>query len=779
MMKLNQLNSAILINADSTFRNIKPRASFIRGNSTEKKSLKETREETASIQETARLYSKIHSSTEQAHLSSPVFKIKSQSQHFQASPCMPEPSQASSPEPRVRLPLEPSVLETPLKTPLKTNLSSRNMLPGMTPARSIAFMSPGKPGQGGKSQSGGLHPLEAVEVLFASSHPRPRRKPGLLPGFCFQPRDKARHRWQVTQQFAEKVKREVGAARDIASIDLFRFKKSLVSLTSVKKKMLDIKIGLHYHDLPECSMYESRSDDDLKVKTEIDKDEEQSLKASEDADSVPDFKGFDYVMRHRPAPKHCQAIFADLEEGIIGAHYYLITKNTFKYYKELHQFFDKQTRLRILENLRKINTISSIVRVRLKESFDPFPIPWIEPNLLIRNSRMKKYQSMFIQENGRMMSDAIENVSLWDFQINKIFTKDIEIEGLDDFKKIPMELKVPSVRLLRIVFRQRTHDDEGVEEARDAYHRTPRRLTTRSRKKTLRPNVLLNSYSVPDKRKMILKMISFNETNNEFYGEDFKQAHEKILHTKFVRYVDFENGHPTRFIPSQLMSDIQPSPNPNLKSSRTSSQSQERCNQQFLRKSKPMIVLQKVEDLMSEKTPPDGSFFEVLTPKGLVHEFAPHSSGQYKMVSKAAMSTKMAEMAEIARTRNLSFEASSARAKKEMSYDEIKLNVVNKARPKLSVLQKRETAPINSTLNGDFSPRALSTKRQYLLPPDQDSGGGDSVSKDSSPLTRRALSRGDKKRGEESPQALSVSRYSLLGSKVPQESFDLFPRAVS
>lgn len=192
-----------------------------------------------------------------------------------------------------------------------------------------------------------------------------------------------------------------------------------------------------------------------------------------------------------------------------------------------------------------------------------------------------------------------------------------------------------------------------------------------------------------------------------------------------------------------------------------------------------MIVLQKVEDLMSEKTPPDGSFFEVLTPKGLVHEFVPHSSGQYKMVSKAAMSTKMAEMPEIARTRNLSFEASSARAKKEMSYDEIKLNVVNKARPKLSVLQKRETAPINSTLNGDFSPRALSTRRQYLLPPDQDSGGGDSVSKDSSPLARRALSRGDKKRGEESPQALSVSRYSLLGSKVPQESFDLFPRAVS
>ena len=74
--------------------------------------------------------------------------------------------------------------------------------------------------------------------------------------------------------------------------------------------------------------------------------------------------------------------------------------------------------------------------------------------MIIRNKKSKKYQATYVEENGKVSNDDSDAITLWGYQINKIFHKDYDKElGDIDAHLIPqVEVRRLNTRLIKQVF---------------------------------------------------------------------------------------------------------------------------------------------------------------------------------------------------------------------------------------------------------------------------------------------------------------------------------------
>ena len=269
-------------------------------------------------------------------------------------------------------------------------------------------------------------------------------------GFTFQKKIYPNNKWLLGTNLKEKVK-DVGIIqKQQISHDLFRLQRSLSLITNVRAQ--EMNIGL-LQKRSKKSLYRKStvSVSDLSKDNSVTRRMEEDSKSSDT--NSEDFRTFDYVRPYNHIPSNCSAVYFNLEEAILGTLQYDLTKSDRNY-----RYLEEIIKNRSVDALRTIGNYISANPLTLKLSnfqpcaYHPLPVaPRTEFELLIRNKFTRGceiYDKRFDQS-----AEAYETVTLWDFPIFKLLSKDFyEMLKIQEFDLPLLERRVLNKALIRTVF---------------------------------------------------------------------------------------------------------------------------------------------------------------------------------------------------------------------------------------------------------------------------------------------------------------------------------------
>lgn len=289
---------------------------------------------------------------------------------------------------------------------------------------------------------------------FSLTNKVPVRKKGILRNFLFEKR-RPQQKCHLSMALEDKVKLAANFQREQVEFQKFLIQRTLLMLTKVRGKQLENRIGREkpYNttlDSPTVSRERFQSPDHQSEEIHLDLDSDQE----EDDLIENDYKRFNYVINFKARPTHASAVFTNLDEAIEGHIQFCLTK-TEPLYEYPNDYLSTLFRKRQASNLKWMGNGQMLITVNILKQFMPENISKeLEIDLIIRDKRAKKFQAVYIEENGKMNNDNFESITLWGFQINKLLTRDLE-KDYEEFKvgcSIPIELRKLSTAIIKNLY---------------------------------------------------------------------------------------------------------------------------------------------------------------------------------------------------------------------------------------------------------------------------------------------------------------------------------------
>ena len=419
--------------------------------------------------------------------------------------------------------------------------------------------------------------------IFSDFAPVPKipvRKKNLLKNFVFEKR-RPTNKCHVSMALEDKIKFAASYHKEQTEFQMFLIQRTLLMLTKVRGKQLDNRIGRENpytlgSDSPTVSRKEfqnrTSNSEDMPMELDSEQDEEDIVEN--------DYKRFNYVINFKARPTHASAVFTNLDEAIEGHTQYCLTKT-----QPLYQFPIEYTASLFVNRLAlDLNWIGNGMQNMKLDDMHPFSPTSItkdlEIDLIIRDKRAKKFQAIYIEENGKMNHDNFESVTLWGYQINKLLSRDL-VKDFDELKvgcKIPVELRKLSTAIIKKLY-------VGLEEEMDI----PHLLNSSGENLFIFREVVKGEYGTRHQAHLsntqqIERMISKSEHKNQlFFLKRFNEAHKqqlKITWEKFLIVGDVSDYY-TSIDDDQMLSR---SPAPSSNKSRQS------------RNHFPFVVIHTIED---------------------------------------------------------------------------------------------------------------------------------------------------------------------------------------
>lgn len=338
----------------------------------------------------------------------------------------------------------------------------------------------------------------------------------------------------------------------------FRLNRSFVLITSVRAAEMDAIVGkvnsrisnylqeLYSEDLHHQNNIVINDDDDEEQGNPIDSsDEMESPKLQKK------FKGFNYVINHFEKPKHSRAVFANIEEAIIGNMQYVLTNRKSNYdYAEKDLLWFSLQKLHKLILFRASNIEPA--KVECQGTLQPLaPMPYtseiakIDPQLRILYKASKEYLDTYI-EKGKQYQDSHQHISLWGYSIGKLMREQYEdILGfeIDTFEDPPIEIKTAAPAVMREIIIMEdelaSQEDVMIVKPKQSFYENAANdsqvLTPRSRTASFDNRGKPKKYS---KSYQIMKMLKTSaKENSVFYNVHFEKAYTGELNLMWERFV--------------------------------------------------------------------------------------------------------------------------------------------------------------------------------------------------------------------------------------------------
>lgn len=282
----------------------------------------------------------------------------------------------------------------------------------------------------------------------------PKRKKGLLKGFVFA-KKRPQNKCHVSMAVEDKIKFAAAYQKEQVEFQNFLIQRTLLMLTKVRGKQLENRIGRDrpYNptcDSPTVSREKFESPENPSEEVVLGLDSEQD----EDELVENDYKRFNYVINFKARPSNAAAVFTNLDEAIEGHTQFCLTKSE-PLYAYPTEFISALFAKRLGRDYDWIGDGLTAIKFGRLDAFEPDSIKKeLEIDLIIRDKRAKKFQAVYIEENGKMNNDNFEALTLWGYQINKLLSRDLE-KDLDEFKlgcSIPIELRKLSTALIKNLY---------------------------------------------------------------------------------------------------------------------------------------------------------------------------------------------------------------------------------------------------------------------------------------------------------------------------------------
>lgn len=278
----------------------------------------------------------------------------------------------------------------------------------------------------------------------------PQRENNLLKGFHFE-KHRPQKNFHVSMALEEKIKNTVSYEKHKVKLSMLLIQRTLLMLTKVRGKLLDSRLAI---DKPYCTHSESpvASYSNIQAHPSANEDSLQDLNSEDDGDeqqSEEDYRRFNYIINHKARPSCAAAVFANLEEAIEGHTHYWLVK-----IKPLYAFpvsyIRTLYRRRLPNDFNWIGDGSTNINIGKIRAFQPEAITKEpEVDLIIRDKRAKKFQDVYVEENGKLNSDSFQSITLWGYQINKLLSRDIE-KDFDEMQVKCLDM-APQLRTLNTV----------------------------------------------------------------------------------------------------------------------------------------------------------------------------------------------------------------------------------------------------------------------------------------------------------------------------------------
>jgi hypothetical protein len=284
----------------------------------------------------------------------------------------------------------------------------------------------------------------------------PKRKPLVLKNFEFK-KKRMQGKCNVNLALQSRLKQSYISMRDQFSFELFLCQRMLITLTKTKPSQIEKSFRstriISQREFASPTLANRRfvsNDSDSRA----DDNHINGRDSSDDQDSIDeDFKGFDYNRKYKGEPSFPAAVYSNLEDAIQGQINFSLTywdlNLTVKYLGNYSavQFF---SRLDILN--RWYANGSTLIKKDSATVIKPDAIvKTLDIDLIIRDKTAKRFQAIYMQENGKINNDTFENVTLWGYQIQKLLSRDFE-RDFNIFKpgcSIPLELRILNHVLIR------------------------------------------------------------------------------------------------------------------------------------------------------------------------------------------------------------------------------------------------------------------------------------------------------------------------------------------
>lgn len=268
---------------------------------------------------------------------------------------------------------------------------------------------------------------------FFLSNKEPVRKKGILKNFQFVKR-KPQNKYHMSMAIEDKIKFAVITYKEQVEFQTFLAQRSLLMLTQVRGKLLENRIG---RDKPFNPYAESPVNSRQNIEEAAVSHEDTPLIIDSDLDDdellEDDFKRFNYVINFKQHPSNAAAVFTNLDEAIEGHIHFCLTK-TDPLYSYPTDYLGKLYSKDLAENWAWIGSGCMNISVDSLYRYMPTSVSKeLEVDLIIRDKRAKRFQAVYVEENGKMNNDNFEAITLWGYQINKILSRDLE-KDFDEFK---------------------------------------------------------------------------------------------------------------------------------------------------------------------------------------------------------------------------------------------------------------------------------------------------------------------------------------------------------
>ena len=324
--------------------------------------------------------------------------------------------------------------------------------------------------QAGKNTNRASSPMKVV-VHKPQDPPeteRKRKSPVKLikvSGFKFEKKVKAK-RWVVGTEMAGKIKECCKNYKDFIEEDVFRFNRSLILVTSVRSKQLDIYLdNLQRNNLidqngqvsPDDHMFTARKPQQPEGKrkpSNLPQEVDQNDTSSEE-EEPPDINlNIDYGSRNIQG----DAVFQDLGLSVDGHIKFKLLHNQLADFRYLMDFICSHSLDAVLSKSTLIAgcLIKSPLN-KLDRSFRPCQLHnYEEFEVLIRRKKDPEFVSAYLKEKPRSPDEGPEPVTLWNYEVQSLLADEYTFLHLKDLPDLrPEKVKLNKTTVKNFLFSNR------------------------------------------------------------------------------------------------------------------------------------------------------------------------------------------------------------------------------------------------------------------------------------------------------------------------------------
>jgi hypothetical protein len=341
-----------------------------------------------------------------------------------------------------------------------------------------------KNAQSGKVNNRASSPMKVV-VHKPQDPPDPERRRNLpekivkLSGFKFEKKRRAK-RWAVGTEMAGKIKECCKNYRDVIEEDVFRFNRSLILVTSVRSKQLDIYFDdlqrsnlndQNGHGSPDDHMFTARKPlhpEGKRKPSHLPQEVEPNDTSSEETEPSDLNLNADYGSKNLQGDE----VFQDLGLTVDGHIKFKLLHNQHADFRYILQFISRHALDSVLSKPTLI--VGCLIKSPLNfvdRSFKPTQLHnYEEFEVLIRRKKDPEFVSTYLKEKQRSPDDGPEPITLWNYNIESLLIDEYSFLSLKDLPDLkPEKVKLNKTTVKNFLFSNRP------------YIKEPRFLRVRSR----------------------------------------------------------------------------------------------------------------------------------------------------------------------------------------------------------------------------------------------------------------------------------------------------------